>query len=225
MEVIRDHSAPTKALPSMLGGVQAAGRFAVFAAMLTIGGDRVPDAPICRPASVRIAQEKTPTIERIDPNTLKHGETLSLIGKKLRIPREGRPDLLVDIGQHDGELEVTVNGKTFRIQDTMNVAVGKSIVSAELCDGVLTITTTEFGTAKVDRSDVDDILDELAKADTTKPAVAKVSTNFAPEGFLLTNAINASRYCRGWKEGDKETYDIGFLCIHDTSDTALAMAK
>ena len=168
--------------------------------------------------------------ERLRPDDLEPGRALDLVGSRLLIPGETRfvdgkeapgEDIELDVRRRDGEMELVVNGKAYRIQDTMNVEVGKSIVSATLTDGVVTVVTTTHGTAKVDRPEIDRIVRQLAGA-AHSPVPVSVSTNFAPEGALLSGSIAISRMYRGWKEGDKESYDIGFERVEP--DQRLAMA-
>lgn len=127
----------------------------------------------------------------------------------------------VSIERRNGVVELSVNGNTYRIRDTMNVNVGAAIVSATLRDGIMTIVTTEHGTAKVRWSEVERIagtLDGRTNVDQT------VSTIFDPQGTALCGAINLRRWYKGHAPGDEETYDLAFDRV-DTSTEELAMGK
>lgn len=220
MEAMRDDVAYEER-PSMLGGIQAFGRFAVLGMILSIGGDdRVADhVVIPRPLAERKVETSTEMLWE-DADALPDGT--SLIGKKLLITRGGKEPIRLETRAGNDGLELIVNGKPYRIQDTMSVEVGKSIVSATVTGDLITIVTTEHGTARVERSEVKRIIGELDDAGTEHVPV-DVLTLFDPKGMLLSNTINASRWCRGWKEGDKETYRIGFE--RKTTENALAFAR
>lgn len=232
MEVLRGHSAIERILPSITSGIRGASRFAVLAAILTISGDDgKPDRP--NPFLASLPRDVAP--KEIDPwerpDALADGT--SLIGKKLRIDGETScengtetkgEDILLEVRLRDRELELVVNGKTYRIQDAMNVEVGKSIVSADITDGVITIVTTEHGTAKVDRTEVERIVRQLAGA-TGDTVPVDVCTLFEPKGAILTGSINVNRWCRGWKPGDKETYPFVWEAVRQNDALALAYQR
>ncbi len=236
MEVREGHRAEEKMQPSVLGGLTTASRFAVLGMLMTMGGDdRMADRPAAPLKSktqyISTNVESTLAETWTNPDDLRLGETMDLIGQQLLIVGETRimdgkeikdEDIELEVRRSDGEIELIVNGKAYRIQDSMSVDVGKSILSAELTDGIITIVTDKHGTAKVDKSEVKRIVRDLAAAQHS-PVRLGVSTNFAPEGMVLSSTIAISRLCRGWKEGDKECYDIGFEALEP--DSALAMAR
>jgi hypothetical protein len=221
MEVMHGHRAPERAQPSIIGGLTATGRFAVLGIIMAIGGDdRITDRVAGpRPIAEKSA-EASPEMLWEDADTLPDGT--SLIKKKLLITRAGKEPIRLEAHVTNDGLELIVNGKPYTIEDTMNVDVGKSIMSATVTGDLITIETTEHGTARVERSEVKRIIGELDDAETERVPV-DVLTLFDPKGMLLSNTIGATRWCRGWKEGDKETYRIGFE--RKTTENALAFAR
>lgn len=193
------------------------------------GDDHTPDRPT-QQHTIAKRDSSTQSHDRWEnPDDLAPGT--SLIGKRLRIAGETMvidghvvhaEDCMLEVHRHLGELQLTIDGRTYRIQDTMNVDVGRSIVSANITNNVVTIVTNNHGTAHVDRCEVERIVHILRRSPDAVVRVA-VSTQFAPEGAVLCSAIGFCRMCRGWKPGDSEIYDIGFEVVEP--DQALAMAR
>lgn len=218
-----NHAAVARESPSrtVFDRLRTTGRFAVLGVILAIPGHD----PSCHQHShscVTTTKETTTNdAPWLDPNSVETGETVQLIGRGIRITREGEPDMYVLIERRNGVVELSVNGNTYRIRDTMNVNVGAAIASATLRDGIMTIVTTEHGNAKVRWSEVERIastLDGRTNVDQT------VSTIFDPQGTALCGAINLRRWYKGHTPGDEETYDLAFDRV-DTSTEELAMGK
>lgn len=220
MEVFKDHRATEKVQPSIIGGMASAGRFAVLGATLFIGGHEWKE-----PAKERAKETYVSTESQCDgcddPGELAPGT--QLVGRRLRIRREGVRDVVVRIARRDGAVELDVNGKTYGLQDTLNVSVGRAIGNVEMGEGEVSVHAPEYGIAIVTRAEIERVLDQLADAES--PVVtADVRTRFTPKpGTALGAAIAMKRMWDGWKEDDAESYDVTFV-RRDPATGALAMA-
>ena len=191
---------------TVIGRLLNAGRFAVLGVVLALPAHdpvlhRHPHSPI------DIPRETTDDDAWLDLDSVDAADTVQLIGKNIRIARENASDLHVAIRRRNGEVELSVDGTSYRIRDTMNVNVGATIASASLHDDIVTITTTEHGTANVRWEEVMRIarmLDGRWNAETT------VSTVFEPQGAALCGAIGLRRWYKGHTPGDEETYELAF---------------
>ena len=220
MEVFKDHRAAESVQPSIIGRLRTAGRFAVLGSALFLGGHEKRESIDPVPTPEFIATE-APHDDCDDPATLPPGTPL--VGRRLRIRREGVRDVVVRIVQRGGALELDVNGKTYGLQDTMNVSVGREIGSVDMGDGDVSVHAPEYGIALVTRAEIERVLDRLAEAES--PVVtADVRTRFTPKpGTALGAAIAMKRMWNGWREGDPESYDVTFVRTNPTVG-ALAMA-
>lgn len=219
MEVMNDAVATEKRSPETIGGMRSLGRFVVLGLLLAVPGDATHTAknPPRAEARADVADDQG----EFDPSSLERGEEAELIGKSIRIVRDGRPDAVVSIRRRRGEVELSMNGNAYRIRDAMNVNVGGAIVSATLRDGIVTIATTEHGTAKVRWSEAERIALML---DGRPDASMAVSTVFEPQGAALCGAIALRRWYNGHTPGDEETYDLAFDRVDDGRDE-LALAR
>lgn len=219
MEVFRDHRAE-RATPSVLGGMAAAGRFAVLGAALFLGGHETREPPPREGGGREAVHEELACDGCEDPGTLPRGT--SLVGRRLRIRRDGVRDVIVRIVRRNGAVELDVNGKRYGIQDTMNVSVGREIGAVEMGDGEVKVVAPEYGIALVTRAEVEAVLDRLADAES--PVVtAGVRTVFTPKpGTALAGAIALRRMWNGGESDGPETYDVTF--VRTNPPTTLAMA-
>lgn len=217
MEVSKDHSATEGTRPSLVGGIAAAGRFAVLAAALTLGGHERPMQPAHKPAADVAEGSLCDGCE--DPSTLAPGS--SLVGRRLRIVREGARDLVVSIFRDRGAIAIDVNGKRYGLQKFTGVAVGEKIDAVEIDGDDVRISSKEYGHARVSRAAIEAVLDKLA-ASESGTVTADVSARFDPApGTLVHAGIAAKRYFSG-HDGGPEAFDVTFE--REDPPTALASA-
>ena len=220
MEVMSDHRATERVQPSILGGMASAGRFAALGAVLFVGGHEWRE-PAKEPAKEAYVSTEAQCDACEDPGSLPPGT--QLVGRRLRIRREGVHDVIVRIVRRDGAVELDVNGKTYGLQDAMNVSVGRAIGKVEMGEGDVSVHAPEYGVALVTRAEIERVLDQLAHAESSV-VTAEVSTRFTPKpGTALGAAIAMKRMWNGWKEGDLESCDVTFV-RKEPAAQALAMA-
>ncbi len=210
MEVMKDHSATKESKPAKLGTLTAAARFAVLAAVLTVNGH---EPRRIENTAVAIADAE-PTTEEPWLRQEDLADGTSLIGKRLDVAGTN-----VEIRRRNGEIELMVNHDVYRIKDTLNVNIGASIVSATYADGIVTIVTTEHGTAKVRWEEIERIVREL---DGRRDVSSIVSTVFEPQGTALCGAIGLRRMFKGHVPGEEETYDVAFERMENPPDERLS---
>lgn len=205
------------------GTVGSLARFTVLGAALLLGGDAR------RPATERPAAPANAATEEAAPDSpYEHIADLppgtALVGRHLRIVRDGREDLLLSVRRRDGALELAVNGKEYAVQDSVllpNVSIGRAIDAVDLQDGFVRLLSAEFGDVDVPRAEVERVLD-LLDASESPVVSASVNVHFRPkEGTPLAAGIAMRRMWNGWKEGDPESYEIG--CVRKNPPVTMAM--
>lgn len=204
MEVVKDHSATQESEPAKVGKLTAAARFAVLAFALTINGDGYTPG--------RIEGDKPDTAvsecdECEDPAMLAAGS--SLIGRRLLLKREGVRDLIVRVVRRNGAVEIDVDGKTYGIQQTLGVAVGKKITAIDMDVGCVKITSEEYGEAIVARTEIERVLGQLADS-RSQEVTANVDARFTPQpGTVVATSIAMKRWYDG-HDGGPETFGVTF---------------
>lgn len=214
MEVLKDHSAKEEAQPNIVGGIKSAARFAVLAGALSIyGHDTAP--PQRYATHPDTAENECDGCD--DPSALESGATL--IGRRLLLKREGVRDMIVRIVRRDGSVEIDVDGKTYGIQETFGVEVGKKITSIDMRGGDVSIVSHEYGEAIVSCAEIERVLDALARSQSQE-VTANVDARFTPQpDTVVAASLNMKRWCNGW-DGGPEAFGVTF--VRTNAPTALA---
>ncbi len=214
MEVEKDHSATPESGSPSVGKLRAATRFAVLALVITIGGyalypkKAVPDQP---------DTVVTECEDCDDASTLESGE--SLIGRRLLVKREGVHNLIVHVVRRNGAVEIDVNGKTYGIQKTLGVAVGKKITAIDMDGGDVKITSEEYGDALVTRAEIERVLGKLADANSQE-VTANVDARFTPQpGTVVAASLSMKRWCDDYN-GGPESFGVTFELMNPPTTLA-----
>jgi hypothetical protein len=204
MEVLQDHTATRESEPPKVGSLTAAARFAVLAFALTINGDRYTPSRIAADAPDTAVSECDGCD---DPATLAPGTPL--IGRRLRVNVDGSRQLIVRVLRHDGAVEIDVDGKTYGIQETLSVAVGKKITAIDMDEGGVKIISKEYGVAIVTRAEIERVLNQLADAHSYE-VTANVDALFTPQpGTVVAASLGMKRWYDG-HDGGPETFGVTF---------------
>jgi hypothetical protein len=215
MEVVKDHSAPQESGSASVGKLTAAARFAVLAFALTINGDGyTPGRIAADPPDTAVSECDGCD----DPSTLSPGDTL--IGRRLLLKREGVRDLVIRVVRRNGAVEIDVDGKTYGIQHTLGVAVGKKITAIDMDAGGVKVTSEEYGAAIVTRAEIERVLGQLADANSHE-VTANVDALFTPQpGTVVAASLGMKRWCNDYK-GGPESFGVTF----ERADPPAALAS
>lgn len=208
MESFRHDIAPETRRPTMFASLRTACRITILGMLPCLGGDlqqrpsRIDECP----AYAAVAQDAEAPF--IPYEGIAAGN--SLIGTRILYG----DTLHLEIHQRDGELELSVNGKRYGMQETMGVAVGKTINTVTAEENGICIRAAEYGDASVNQTVMNDVLTELSVSNTPTVTI-NVSTHFTPcEGTPLATAMCMRRMWKGWKKGDPESFDVTFIRKH-----------
>lgn len=190
MEVERDHRAIERGRVSDSGTVNGLLRHVVLGVALAIGAGGC--AAVNAPSSAVNAQRT------------------SLIGKTIRLQREGRADLVLSLRQTNGTLEIAVGEKTYVIPQHPLVPgkpIGESISNVEMDDATVWITSS-YADIELSRAEATRLLEEMEAFDG-EALSTDASVVMTPKDATLDTMVKAQRLFTGGRQGDTESFPIG----------------
>lgn len=144
------------------------------------------------------------------PTSAVSAQRVSLIGKTIRLPREGKEHLVVHVRQANGTLEILVGEKVFVIPNSPLVPgrpIGESISNVEMDDSTVWITSS-YADIELTRAEATRILEQLDACDGDTLS-CNASVVMTPKDTTLEALVNAQRLFTGARRGDTESFPIG----------------